>query len=162
MVLDFSYSLSLGLQRIGLIDTVDIFVDSVDFEYGEAKWVIVESIRQLYGERLVASGLRIPDLYNWLFERMDDEVSYFVCEAGANILHHSGLPGAVFKVYFGERGFVISVSQQDSGFDCEIVLRDELKKQHGGGFSFFKSCCGIVFFDDIHAVKTVYYAYFFE
>ncbi len=161
MVVDFSYCLERGLDRILFIEKLEFILSSLD-SYTDAKRFIVDSIADLYGDRLVEDGLRRPDLYNWLFERFDDEVSYFVVEAGANVIHHARLRDAMVRVYFGQKGFIVEFEQANDFFNAELVVSQRIMTHKGGGFLFFNGCRGIVFFDNSTLVRCVYYAYFFE
>src|SRR3990167_3027569 len=59
--------------------------DKVVEKYGEAKWAVVDILNEEYG----AIMFNKFDLHNWLEKNQDDEVAYFLNEAGSNSLNHS-------------------------------------------------------------------------
>ena len=190
MVLNFDYTLSEALDKVGFTkklvfnvynsgkDGADVYDTSSGgtdvsigesvllSRYGDAKWGISSVINGNYGSRL-----KCPvDLYNWLFFCEDDEVSYFVCEMGANVIHHQGCFPECFEVYLGSSGFVLGVVQNGLNrgqrvkkvFNAVEVDVKKIFSNSGGGFSFLRRCKGVVFFDNPFDVRVVYYVQSFE
>ncbi len=120
--------------------------------YGDAKWLIVHMLNSRYGHRLAKPF----DLFNWIHKQRDDEVAFFLNEAGSNVLNHAehGIPHKL-QVWSGEKGFIIGICQEGKGFDPRTIVKP------GGGFRFFASSRSTIFFDDLAQVHSVYLLHMF-
>lgn len=127
--------------------------------YGAAKKSVVDLLNQRYQNRLSVRA----DLHNWLYHRQEDEVAYFLNEAGSNTINHSDYKApACFHLWLGEKGFIIGVEQKSSGFAAEELAKEETPSEKRGSASrFFRSCRGTIFFDNPKNAKIVYYAHMF-
>ena len=108
--------------------------------------------------------LSVPaDLHNWLYHRKEDEIAYFLNEAGSNTINHSSYKApAKFHLWLGETGFIIGVEQKGNGFAAEKLRREKTPSEKGGTASrFFRSCRGTIFFDNPKDARIVYYAHTF-
>ena len=127
--------------------------DSMIEQYGNAKWAVVDILNEKYGAILFNKF----DLYNWLEKNKDDEVAYFLNEAGSNSLNYSEyLAPSTFHLWLGKKGFVIGIEQKGKGFNAVKINEEKLKENQGGAFAFFRECKGIVFFDDAEEARVVY------
>jgi len=167
MVLDLAKNLSEALENIdysgegyelpiykaGEVRS-HIVSDFVIERYGNAKWAIVDMLNEKYGALLFNKF----DLCNWLNKNKDDEVAYFLNEAGSNSLNYSQfLAPFKFHIWLGRKGFVIGIEQKGKGFNAVKVNEEKLKENQGGAFTFFRQCKGSVFFDNAEDAKVVYF-----
>lgn len=166
MVLHFTKDLKGALENIGFSGDyhelpvygseeirTHLVSDAVIEQYGDAKWAIVDILNEKYGALL----LNKFDLHNWLEKNQDDEVAYFLNEAGSNSLNYSEyLAPSRFQLWLGKKGFVIGIEQKGKGFNAVKVHDEKLKENQGGAFAFFRECLNAVFFDDAESVRTVY------
>ena len=103
MSLNFSKTLPQALQEIELIEHHQFSVhpvaepcrdhDSMQNKqiikrYGSAKWAVVDHLNAHYGPQEHLPGKKF-DLGHWLKFNEDDEVAWFLNEAGSNTLHYS-------------------------------------------------------------------------
>ena len=127
--------------------------DSVIEQYGDAKWAIVDLLNEEYGALLFNKF----DLHNWLDKNKDDEVAYFLNEAGSNSLNYSEyLAPFRFHLWLGKKGFVIGIEQKGKGFNAVKVNEGKSKENQGGAFQFFRECKNAVFFDNAEEARVVY------
>ncbi|MDP3698006.1 MAG: hypothetical protein Q8R47_00310 [Nanoarchaeota archaeon] len=127
--------------------------DEVIADYGYAKWAIVDSLNEKYDALLFNKF----DLYNWLEKNQDDEVAYFLNEAGSNSLNYSEyLAPSRFHLWLGKKGFVIGIEQKGKGFNAVKINDEKIKEHQGGAFQFFRNCKNVVFFDDPKEARMVY------
>ena len=127
-------------------------------EYGNAKWAIVDLLNKEY-----TPLLQNPfDLHHWINHEEDDEVAYFLNEAGSNTLNYAEqrFPSA-FRCWLGELGFIIAIEQAGQGFAAEKINREKIKENEGAAFSFYRRCRATIFFDDPHNARVVYFKYTF-
>lgn len=169
MVLNFQKKLTEALQEIQHSGEAQKFPlspeqkkrtlknsDELISRYAEAKEKIVELLNKEYAEERKPFALE-----NWLLKKEEDEVAYFLNEAGANVLFHSAqkIP-AQFQLWLGKRGFVIGIEQQGGGFHVEKALQKaallQQKNRGGRGFAFFQKCKATVFFDDAKEARIVF------
>ncbi len=164
MVIHFDKTLQDALQNIGQYHYKGFPIHQQDIRtshhshliktYGEAKWAIVDAVNTRYSAMLEKPF----DLINWLHHNQEDELSYFLSEAGSNSLHHSSLGApACFHLWMGENGFVVGVQQNGDGFNAEQVSSQRIMDNKGAAFTFFRNCQGSVFFDDSSNAKVVYF-----
>ena len=166
MTLHFSKTLQEALASIDFSDyhefpvyeaeevRTHIISDSVIERYGQAKWTIVDLLNEKYGTIMFHKF----DLYNWLEKNKDDEVAYFLNEAGSNSLNYSQyLTPWRFHLWLGKKGFVIGIEQKGKGFDAIKVNDEKIQEHQGGAFTFFRGCKGEVFFDNAEDAKIVYF-----
>jgi hypothetical protein len=126
--------------------------------YGDSKWAIVHLLNQRYG-LLFENQV---DLMNWVLDNKEDEVSYFLNEAGSNVLNYSEFKApSKFHLWLGEKGFLIGVEQKGSGFDAKQIHDNGVKQNEGAAFKFFKSSKGTVFFNDPKQATIVYFEHSF-
>lgn len=165
MVLNFTQNLQQALEKIGFLEYVELSIhekeelrtylvsDQIIEKYGDAKWAIVDMLNEKYGALLFNKF----DLHNWLEKNKDDEVAYFLNEAGSNSLNYSQyLTPSRFHLWLGQQGFVIGIEQKGKGFDAIKVDEEKLKEHQGGAFHFFRECKNVVFFDHPEEVRIVY------
>ena len=170
MVFYFSLTLKKALEKLGEKHEYHLFpihvqehpaVHSETFitKYGAAKRSVVDLLNQRYQNRLSV----IADLHNWLYNRTEDEIAYFLNEAGSNTINHSSYKApAKFHLWLGEKSFIIGVEQKGKGFAAEKLRKEEIVPEKGGIASrFFRSCQGAIFFDNPKNAKIVYYAHTF-
>lgn len=130
-----------------------VISDEVIANYGYAKWAIVDALNEKYGALLFNKF----DLYNWLEKNKDDEVAYFLNEAGSNSLNYAEfLAPWKFHLWFGKKGFIIAIEQKGKGFNALKVHDGGIKENKGGAFAFFRGCKGNVFFDNAKEARIVY------
>ncbi len=167
MVLHFTKNLPEALEHIGYsgegyelpVYSVEevrshLISDEVISKYGSSKWAIVDMLNEKYGALLFNKF----DLYNWLDKNKDDEVAYFLNEAGSNSLNYSEfLAPWKFHLWLGKKGFVIGIEQKGKGFNAAKVNDEKIKEHQGGAFAFFRDCKGIVFFDNSEEAKIVFF-----
>lgn len=132
--------------------------DNILEKYGKAKWEIVDLLNQEYSHILADSF----DLYNWLNENVNDELAYFLNEAGSNVLCYSDCKAPYrFLLWLGKKGFVIGIEQKGKGFDAQEICHRRLKENEGAAFGFFRNCRNEIFFDDSREAKIVYMQFLF-
>lgn len=166
MVLHFSRTLQEALENIGFPEyhefpvypeeevRTHIISDPIIEKYGQAKWAVVDIINEKYGALLFNKF----DLFNWLEKNKNDEVAYFLNEAGSNSLNYSEFKApSHFHLWLGKKGFVIGIEQKGRGFNAEKVNEGKLKENKGGAFAFFRVCRGIVFFDNPQDARRMYF-----
>ncbi len=165
MVLNFTLQLSTALASIGYQKKKhDILLSSSEpgkqpiAEYGNAKWAIVDLLNQEYSSSLQTS----IDLHHWINHEEDDEVAYFLNEAGSNTLNYAEqrFPSA-FRCWLGERGFILAIEQEGRGFAAERIHQQRIKVNEGAAFSFYRRCRATIFFDDPTNARVVYFKYTF-
>lgn len=122
--------------------------------YGSAKARIVALLNQHYAQHFFSP----INLHNWLYHREEDEVAYFLNEAGSNAINHSDYKApAMFHLWLGENGFIIGVEQQGRGFAVEKLTAKTEQKSGGEGFQFFQACKATIFFDNPKEARVVYF-----
>jgi len=165
MVLDFEKNLSEALKEIDFIDNhQEIVIHDKEEQrelfsscgliekYGRAKWQVVDLVNEQFSAVLKDKF----DLYNWLNHREEDELAYFLNEAGSNCLNY-----AEFKVpwrmhlWLGKKGFVVGMEQKGHGFNASAVDEKRLKENEGAAFEFFRNCRSQIFFDDAREARMV-------
>src|SRR3989338_3345044 len=129
-----------------------VFID----HYGHAKWDVVDTLNARYG-----SQLSLPiDLIHWLHYEENDEVAYFLSEAGSNALHNSEFKAQFkFCIWFGRKGFVLGMEQKGKGFNAQLVYTKKSKENEGAAFRFYQNCQSTIFFDNPTNAKLVYLAF---
>lgn len=128
--------------------------DEIVGRYNESKWKVVDLLNEKYGTTF--------DLYHWLQSKENDEVSYFLNEAGSNALNHSEFKfPCAFHLWRGRKGFIIGVEQKGKGFNASLVDSRRLKTNDGRAFAFFRRCKSHIFFDDAMNAKMVLMEYKF-
>lgn len=160
MTIDFDHSLSSALSRIEITKHHELIVhepeilrslhntDDIMEKYTELKWKIIDLLNETYHTSFCLS--------HWL-ENKDDEVSYFLNEAGSNVLSYSQFKAPYkFHIWIGKKGFILGIEQKGQGFDAEKVHSQRLKENEGAAFDFFRSCQSQVFFDDKNNSKIVF------
>ena len=165
MALHFTKTLQEALENIGSFDYQQLSVyeseevrtymisDEVIGQYGDAKWSVVDILNEKYGALLFNKF----DLHNWLEKNWEDEVAYFLNEAGSNSLNYSEfLAPFCFHLWLGKKGFVIGIEQKGKGFNAKKINEEKLKENKGGAFAFFRACKNVVFFDDPENAKIAY------
>ena len=165
MVLHFSKTLKQALRNIDCSSYQELPIykpeeprshlisDEVIARYGNAKWAIVDLLNEEYG--VILSNKY--DLYNWLEQNKEDEVAYFLNEAGSNSLNHSEFKAPhKFHLWLGKAGFVLGIEQKGKGFNAVRVDEQKIKENQGRAFSFFRNCKNMVFFDNPEDAKVVY------
>ncbi len=160
MSLNFSKTLKEALENIQpeqyrqfLIHGEEgIRTDEIIKTYGDAKWQIVELLNQKYSQLLKDQF----DLHNWLNFNENDELAYFLNEAGSNCLSHSQFKAPYrFHLWTGKLGFVVGVEQKGKGFDAEQTHQHRLRDNQGAAFDFFRRCRSEIFFDNPKDSKIV-------
>ncbi len=155
--------------------------DEVLHKYGEAKWAIIELLNQHYAQYSGQANNRDAnnedfhnenfhktthetthetthdkttyDLYHWLLENKEDEVAYFLNEAGSNCLTHSQYKApSKFRLWLGKKGFILSLEQKGAGFAAQEIAQ----KKPGGFFTFFKQSRSLIFFDYPEKARAVF------
>ena len=161
MVIDIKKTFSESLYTIHLLQYHSMIVhqkealrtDETLQVYGQAKWAIVDLLNEQYSTILTSKF----DLYNWLHENQEDEVSYFLNEAGSNCLCYSEFKApSQFHLWLGKKGFIIGIEQQGKGFNAQEVEERKIKNNKGAAFIFFRRCRGRIFFDNPQDTKIVY------
>ncbi len=162
MVISFTECLQDALKCIrASAESVQLAIDSHSRirteetiqQYGDAKWKIVDILNRKYSTILKDKF----DLYNWLDYNENDEVAYFLNEAGSNTLHYSEFKApSRFHLWLGERGFVIGIEQQGKGFNAQKIDAEKIKENEGAAFEFFRKCKSTVFFDDPREARIIY------
>src|SRR3989344_4062302 len=92
MSIHFNENLKEALQDIGNYQYHQLFIydqkrisDDIIKHYGRQKWQIVDLLNERYSQVLKDKF----DLYNWLNYNQNDEVAYFLNEAGSNCLSYA-------------------------------------------------------------------------
>ena len=164
MTIDYSKDLDSALKNLGSFVKHELVIsseertlnnsDSMLERYGDAKFEIVRLINEKYETDF--------DLTRWLRFDKTDEVSYFINETGSNALSYSShkIPFR-FLLWLGESGFIIGVEQM-SGFNAQRIDSEKLKENKGAAFDFYRSCSGVVFFDDARDARVVYFVNLFK
>ena len=167
MALDFTKTLPQALENIGFSGhyfelpvyepeevRTHLISDTVIEQYGNSKWAVVDLLNEEYG----AIMFNKFDLHNWLLKNKDDEIAYFLNEAGSNSLNYSQyLAPSSFHLWLGKKGFVIGIEQKGMGFNAVKVHDEKLKENQGGAFRFFRECKNAVFFDNAEDARIVYF-----
>lgn len=137
------------LETVRTIKTSDEVID----HYGKAKWKIVDLLNEHYPKKL-----KTPfDLYNWLHKKKDDEVSYFLSEAGSNCLNYATFKApSQFHLWLGEKGFVIGIEQKGNSFPARTINEEKIKDHGGAAFTFFRNCKSSIFFNHPDKATIVY------
>ncbi|MEK6950904.1 MAG: hypothetical protein AABX13_04240 [Nanoarchaeota archaeon] len=131
-------------KTFSIHETEQLRPDDVLNAYGAAKWSIIDFLNQHYQQNF--------DLYHWLQENKEDEVAYFLNEAGSNCLTHSQYKApSRFQLWLGKKGFIIGMEQKGKGFNVE-----KARSAAGGFFTFFEQSKSVVFFDDAEKAKTTF------
>ena len=162
MSLHFQRTIQQALQNIGqhtyhqlLISeekrAADNFPGLIE-HYGKKKWEIVDLLNEKYSQVLQDKF----DLYNWLNFDENDEVAYFLNEAGSNAINYSDhkIPYK-FHLWLGEKGFIIGVEQLGRGFNAVEINKKRSKENEGAAFDFFRKCKSSIFFDDPEEARMV-------
>ena len=156
MVIKLDTDLNEELEKIGFNEYNKIIINPE--EYAESKWQIVEIINQNYSKVLKNKF----DLYNWLYHNKNDEVAYFLNEAGSNALNYSEFKmPAKFHLWLGYKGFIIGIEQQGRGFNAAKIDQEKIRENEGAAFQFYRNCKSIVFFDNPKEARIVYLVYLF-
>ena len=121
--------------------------------YVDAQWKIVDLLNEKYGLFLDEEF----DLYNWINFNPNDEVAYFLSEAGSNCLNYAQHKAPhKFHLWLGGKGFVIGIEQKGEGFPAERVNAEMIKENEGAAFNFFRNCRNTVFFDNPRDARIVF------
>jgi len=167
MALHFDYNLRKSLVEIDFVEETEeflvhqneesrVFTNSCEIieKYGSAKEDVARIINEVYGVQI--------SLQSWIDDNTQDEVSYFLSEAGSNSLNYSQFKAPErFKVWFGKKGFVISIEQKGQGFNPKKVDEEDIKHNEGRAFKFYRNCNSKVFFDDAEDANVVYLQFMF-
>ncbi len=148
-MIDFQRSLQQSLTEIS-------FQEHHSFtEYGAAQWAIVDVVNTRYNMLLKDKF----DLYHWLWYHEEDELAYFLIEAGSNALHagQEDEKGKVpiFHLWLGSKGFIVGVEQEKT-FNAQELC--SLNKERGG-LGFFQRAKQCVFFDHPRKTNIIYCLY---
>jgi len=168
MTLNFTKSLQESLQKLGQHEYHEFVVhseeriltnsDEVIDVYGKTKWAIVDLLNNNYSHTIKDKF----DLYNWLNHNTNDEVSFFLNEAGSNCLNYSEHKTPhKFHLWLGEKGFIIGIEQQGNGFNAVNVDENRIKENEGRAFDFFRECQNEVFFDDANEARIIFFEQLF-
>ena len=162
MVLHFNHNLQQALENIQAEGYHEILVHDdeeirdhnnsceIIEKYADAKHEIVETLNQYYPHFN-------SDLVNWINKNQNDEVSYFLNEAGSNVLNHSQFKApSKFHIWFGKKGFIIGIEQKGKTFNAEEVHENKIKENEGAAFDFFRNCQSKIFFNDSKNAKTIF------
>ena len=126
--------------------------DDIVGRYGEAKWKIVDLLNSYYQQEF--------NLHNWLENNENDEVSYFLSEAGSNCLNYSEFKSpANFHLWCGEHGFVIGIEQHGEGFPAIEIDKQKIKENKGAAFNFFRNCQSKIFFNNPNKANIIFMEY---
>ncbi|MBI4981359.1 hypothetical protein HZC30_07455 [Candidatus Woesearchaeota archaeon] len=133
--------------------------DGIIQRYGEMKWKVVDLLNGHYSEVLKDKF----DHYNWLNHNEQDELAYFLNEAGSNCLNHSEYKAPYkFHVWLGHKGFIVGIEQKGRGFPAHKVHHQKIKSGEGAAFEFFRKSKSRIFFDDPHDARMVFMEFKFE
>ena len=162
MALHFEHNLQQALENIQAEGYHHILVHKEEIErdtyssceiiekYADAKHELVEIINQYY------PSLNF-DLINWINKNENDEVSYFLNEAGSNVLNHSEFKAPhKFHLWLGQKGFILGVEQKGKTFNAEEVHHQRIKDNEGAAFEFFRNCQSKIFFNDSKNANMVF------
>jgi len=161
MVIHFTQNLPKALQEIQFFEYRGFVVhekeeirtylnsDELVSKYGDSKWAVIDLLNERYNSSF--------DLHNWVNKNEDDEVAYFINEAGSNCLNYSQfkIPHK-FHLWLGKKGFVLGVEQKGVGFNAEEIHHQKLKDNEGAAFDFFRNCQSKVFFDNSENARIVF------
>jgi len=168
MAINFDHNLERALKNIEFSEQSHEFIvheheheaehGQIIEKYGDYKWRIVDLLNENYGLFLDEP----IDLHNWLNFNEQDEVAYFLSEAGSNVLNYSQFK-APFKyhLWLGSKGFIIAIEQKGQGFPAQEVHHQKIKDGEGAAFDFYRNCKSKVFFDDPKEARIVYMEYLF-
>jgi len=144
MSINFNHNLSAALENISTLKHKEFMVNSLE-ELGKIKWQIVNCINSKFNTQ--------HDLYNWIHYNEQDEVAYFLNEAGSNALNHDIIKK--FHLWLGEQGFIIAL-EQESGFNALEVNEQKIRENEGAAFHFYRNCKSRIFFDNPEEAKIVF------
>tara|TARA_Y100000310_G_C20637552_1_gene792024 strand:- start:1109 stop:1600 length:492 start_codon:yes stop_codon:yes gene_type:complete len=155
MTLNFNKNIQDALQNIGNHQYHQLFIHNKERtsqiieHYGKQKWQVVDLINQKFNSKF--------DLYNWLDHNSNDEVAYFLNEAGSNCLNYSDhkVPHK-FHLWLGSKGFIIGMEQLGKGFNALEINENRIKDNAGAAFEFFRNCQSKIFFDNSEEARIVY------
>lgn len=167
MVLDFGRNITRALEEIGCTGECQELIihpaeekrtEEVVPVYGRAKWKIVDALNERYHSVIPGNLIKGKfDLYHWLYYQEEDELAYFLNEAGSNTLNYSEFKAPYrFLLWLGEKGFVIGIEQKGKGFPAEEIDRQGRKENEGAAFDFFRRCRSRIFFDDVKEARIVF------
>jgi len=173
MGLHLSYTLEKALAEIGatkkqhfliheeeeprLLENTDIILE----KYAQAKRELIEMVNILGKKKGFST-----DLQNWILENEEDEIAYFLNEAGANCLAHAEWKAPKeFHLWTGKKGFILGVEQSGKSFSAKNCFQESRKKilqsSGGKGFAFFKDCRSAIFFDNPKEARTIFFQIIF-
>ncbi|MDP3733815.1 MAG: hypothetical protein Q8R37_01170 [Nanoarchaeota archaeon] len=136
-------------ETLRTVQTSDEIID----RYGKAKWKIVDLLNGYYQQKVSTTF----DLYNWLHKNKDDEVSYFLSEAGSNCLNYATFKApSEFHLWLGENSFIIGIEQKGDSFPAQKIDQQWLKENDGAAFTFFRECKSKIFFNHPEKATIVY------
>lgn len=172
MTLHFNHNLAQALENINYSgESHQFLIHNTEKErdvhsscgivekYGDVKHKVVNLINEKYGTILANKF----DLYNWILQNQEDEVAYFINEAGSNCLSYSQLKAPhMFHLWLGSKGFIIGIEQKGNGFNAEKIHHKKIKENKGAAFEFFRSCRNRIFFDDSNNAKMVLMEFLLE
>src|SRR3989338_1041460 len=125
-------------------------------QYAAAKWGIVDLLNQTYSKILKSKF----DLYNWATHNTNDEVAYFLTEAGSNCMNYAQFKAPhTFHLWCGRNGFIIGIEQKGQPFPAQLIDEKNIKQNEGAAFEFYRKCKGIVFFDDPENSTIIYFKF---
>ena len=167
MVIHFNYSLQEALKNIDHIEHNEEFIvhdneeirvlsNSCDIieQYAIGKEQVVSLINEVYSKNF--------DLHNWIKRDLNDEVSFFLNEAGSNVLNYSQFKApSKFELFFGKKGFIIGIEQKGKSFNAKHIHDYNIKENEGMAFKFYKSCKNKIFFDHPQDTNIVYLEFLF-
>jgi|GEM_PF-997364 len=172
MVIDFQKKLAQALLEIDSTPTYHSFIvhdqeteltkqeltsqqhNQFIQQYAAAKWGIVDILNETYSKILQTKF----DLYNWATHNTNDEVAYFLTEAGSNCMNYAQFKAPYqFHLWLGSKGFIIGIEQKGQPFPAQLIDEKNTKQNEGAAFEFYRRCKGIVFFDDAMKTKAVYF-----
>ncbi len=171
MVLNFQLQLTVALAEINYTSQYYSFLihnqeqevptpqenkqqhDSFIQKYANAKWGIVDILNERYFSILNFKF----DLYNWATHNTNDEVAYFLTEAGSNCMNYAEFKAPhTFHLWLGSNGFIIGIEQKGQPFPAELINEKNIKQNEGAAFEFYRRCKGTIFFDDPENSKIIY------
>lgn len=149
------------LEKIGFAGEICVFgiergSETALDRFSEVKWEIIDLLNTHYKDQLLEKF----DLFDWLIYNDGDEVAYFLCEAGSNIITHSQfhIPACV-RVFLGTNGFIVALEQQGEGFSVSLAMQKEHNELEGGGFAFYLRSKSVIFFDNWEEARIIYCCY---
>jgi hypothetical protein len=166
MTINFDHTLGDALEQIEFTEELRQFLVHEEEQerdhnlsceiiekYGNIKWQIVDLLNEKFSHCLTDKF----DLYNWINLNANDELSYFLNEAGSNCLNYSQYKAPYrFHLWLGVKGFVVAIEQKGTGFNAQEILDKGIKTNEGAAFDFFKNCRSKIFFDNHENAKTVF------